>query len=536
MTLPDYSIHNSQSSGEFCHSSICVRALLLLVLCLTHSTSARAESEPLVSEYVAAWSLNHGAYLVDVGRYLEALEAFDTAFETSGTSETRSDALLQKGSVLSVFLDATQDAVKAYDTIGELYPDTTVAGVALFRAGMALFDATLFSRAIPYFERYLELYPDGVSRISAEFLLKQSRLKAQQPKALIPEHHVPSRVRIRVLKGHRNITLESAQPLNLSPLTSDGLSARLRAESGLVYISGSITGVQQLHISSRSPIRVRAGNTSRVYRGDFVVSAQDDVLEIINHVDAEAYLYGVVTKESVATWPAEALKAQAIASRSYGLYNAQRRSNRRYDMVDDEGSQVYWGIDGESDAGRRAVDETRGLVVAYDGRPIYAMFTSNAGWHTDESRCIFNQPLPYLTAVPDPHSPNEIMGRWTKTYSASDVRQRLSSVANKRFGRIFQIRLIDSCPSGRPLRVEVVAETGTQVMRTRPTIGRALQLPDILVTVQKDGDNFVFSGGGFGHGVGLSQWGAKSMSDKGFSAAEILMFYYRNTELVRLYP
>ena len=506
------------------------------LMLLAWSNVAQSEAVPFTSAYVARWNLDNGSYLVDTGQYLEAIEAFDTAIEMAESDEVRAEGLLLKGSVLSVFLDAPEDAVKAYDTVVTRYPTAADAEPALFQAGMVLFDAGEFRRAAAYFERYVQRFPKGVSAASAEFLLKQSRAKFSEPPVVATVPPPSAMVRIRILKGADEVSVSSAGVLSTSPQVASGSRITLRARSGLVVGGSSREGLREVVITAEKPLRLRTAKSERQYRGRFVITAFGDTLQVVNLIGVEQYLYGVVTKESVSSWPLEALKAQAIASRSYALYNTQRPRTASFDMVNDEGSQVYGGIDGESAAARRAVDETRGMVMAYRGRPIYAMFTSNTGWHSGDARYIFDQPLPYLLAVPDPYSPNETMGRWTRKFSAAEIRERLSAQVRKPFGRIREIRPIAGCPSGRAVRVQVVDEYGVHEMRTRQTLGRALKLPDILFSVRREGDQFVFTGGGFGHGVGLSQWGSKAMADKGFKAGEILAFYYQNAELVRLAP
>jgi stage II sporulation protein D len=334
---------------------------------------------------------------------------------------------------------------------------------------------------------------------------------------------------VRIFKGKSRVTVDSESAVTTIPALAAGGGLDLAARAGTVSVNGG-PGIRELKIASATPLRLQAGSAVRHYRGSLVVTAEGNTLQLINHVGIEDYLYGVVTKESVASWPNEALKTQAVASRTYALYQAQHRKSRAWDMVDDEGSQVYGGVEGESAAAHRAVDETRGIVVTYKGRPIYAMFTSNTGWHTGDPKFIFDQPLAYLTAVPDPYSPNQQLGRWKRSHGAAEVRSRLAAIGVK-LGTIRAIepRLTD--PSGRIVRVAIVDERGAHEMRTRPTLARALALPEILLDVQREGDGFVFAGGGFGHGVGLSQWGAKDMADKGFGVREILAFYYRNTEI-----
>ncbi|MBI4516108.1 MAG: SpoIID/LytB domain-containing protein [Deltaproteobacteria bacterium] len=509
---------------------------LALLAAMLVAGAARAGAQSFSSTFVARWNLSHGKYLVDIGQYLEAMEAFDTAIEMASAVEVRTEAWLQKAAVLSLFLDAPEDAIRLYDELVAQYPSSSDAEAALFRAAMVLFDRGQYQRAAQYFERYLKRYPQGQSRASAEFLLQQSRTKVAvtPPPAVAP----PSitEVRVRVLKGHSNVRIDSDGGLVLTPPTAGSPAGRvvdLSVRSGLVSVGGR-AGVQEVTISGSDPskpLAVRAGRTTRHYHGRLSVRCAGNVLLLVNHAGIEEYLYGVVTKESGASWPAEALKAQAIASRSYALYQAQHRRERDYDMVDDEGSQVYGGVEGETKASRRAVDDTRAQALAHGGRPIYAMFTANAGWHTGDPKIIFNQPLPYLVATPDPYSPEEQLGRWTRRHSAAEVRRALAEVLREPLGEIRDIRPVLTCPSGRIVRVAIVDDRGAHEMRTRPTLGRALNLPDILLNVRREGDHFVFAGGGFGHGVGLSQWGAKNMADKGFSAKDILAFYYRGAEI-----
>jgi stage II sporulation protein D len=339
-------------------------------------------------------------------------------------------------------------------------------------------------------------------------------------------------VRTRVFKGRRKIRIEADGPLTVTPPIATGRAIEFTAQNGLVR-AGSEPGVREVSVSAASPLLLRDDRTSRHYRGSVTLRADGNTLLIVNHAGIEDYLYGVVTKESVPSWPIEALKAQAIASRSYALYQVQHRRDRAYDMVDDEGSQVYGGVEGESASGRRAVDETRGMVLTYRDRPIYAMFTSNTGWHTGDPKFVFDQPLAYLQAVKDPYSPGEQLGRWTRTFDAAEVQRALAKIG-VRLGTIRAIRPQVSCPSGRIIRVAIDDDQGEHVMRTRPTLGRALNLPEILLDIRREGDKFVFAGGGFGHGIGLSQWGAKNMASKGIAVQQILDFYYRNTELVTL--
>jgi len=545
-----------------------IAAAVVLVLLLAYAAEVHAQADNFTSIYLARWNLTHGKYQVDIGEYLEALEAFDTALETTSDVDVRTDALLQKANLLALFLDAPDDAIRVYDELLTQYPTSPAAEAALYRAGMVLFDREQFDRAGRYFERYLKEHPSGASRGSVEFLLQQSRSKVAAlpptaappptaplpaapptraqppPRAPLPTQVPPpaavpaplpavapstTQVRVRVFKGHSSLRVESEGALAVTPGPLTGHGVDLTARGGMV-VAGAQAPVREVTITADQPVLIRADGVKRHYHGALTVRADGNTLQVINRVGMEDYLYGVVTKESGASWPLEALKTQALASRTYALYQVQHRQDRDYDMVDDEGSQVYGGVEGESTPGRRAVDETRGLILVYRNRPIYAMFTANSGWHTADSAFVFDQPLPYLIAAPDPYSPGEQMGHWTRTYSAGEIRQKLSEIGVQ-LGSIRAIEPKATCPSGRIIRADIVDEHGSHVMRTRPTLGRALKLPEILLKIEHTGDKFVFVGGGFGHGVGLSQWGAKAMAVKGYSAKDIAAFYYHGAEI-----
>jgi stage II sporulation protein D len=532
---------------------------------LAFAPHASAQAGNFTSIYVARWNLTHGKYLVDIGEYLEALEAFDTAVEMTDNADVRTDALLQKANVLALFLDAPDDAIRVYDDLSAHNPTATAAEAALYRAGMVLFDRQQYGRAAGYFERYLKEHPTGASHGLVEFVLQACRSKAAgQPTAaqataapptpavaaalptapgptapLPPPSGVatarttgePStaEVRVRIFKGHSSVRVESDGALSIMPGPLTGHAVELTARGGLVA-AGTETAVPWISISADKPLQITAKGMKRHYRGGLKLRANGNTLVIVNSVGIEPYLYGVVTKESAPSWPLEALKTQAIASRTYALYQVQHRRDREYDMVDDEGSQVYGGVEGESSAGRRAVDETRGMILEYHGRLVYAMFTANTGWYTADSASVFDQPLPYLIAQPDAYSPDQQMGHWTRSFSAGEIHRKLADIGVN-LGSIRAIEPHATGPSGRIIRVAIVDEHGAHVMRTRPTLGRALKLPEILLKVEHKGDAFVFAGGGLGHGVGLSQWGAKAMAAKGLSAKDILAFYYHGAEI-----
>lgn len=513
-----------------------------------------AQTDPL---YFARWNLNYGKYLIDVGKYLEALESFQTAIEATDSSHIQANAHVQRASTFALFLDAFNDAKQEYTSVVEKFPQAKLAETARFQLGMLAFDQQHYPEATSHFETYLQHYPNGRFAASATTLAEQSRTptpQMTQPTAndLTKPISGPSRlrpqVRVRVLKSVKKVTVSSPGLLTISSLSGKVLhqtknKVTIRPDGNRLRVAGRRHSLRDVRISASGPIVLysRAIRCQRskpkqagLYRGTFRVSLNKNRLRAINEVDIEKYLYGVVPSEVPASWPREALKSQAIAARTYALYQTRHRRRWQHDVVDNAGDQVYRGKRCETKRSTKAVDATRGQVLTYGKRPILAMYTSNTGWHSASVGQIFGKDLPYLVGVPDPYSPTQPMGKWRRTYPATEVRRKLARIG-LRFGAIMDIIPQRVTPSGRVTKVKLVHAKGARTLRARTTLRRALNLPDVLIRIRRDQQSFVFEGGGFGHGVGLSQWGAKRMADKGKSVRDILRFYYDRTRLQTLW-
>lgn len=138
----------------------------------------------------------------------------------------------------------------------------------------------------------------------------------------------------------------------------------------------------------------------RWYRGQFIVSNKDGKLIVINELPIDEYMLGVVPSEMPSKWNQEALKAQAIAARSYAIANRGKRSSRGYDLKDTPEDQAYGGASSETAETNRAVVETKGIVVTYNRHIIPAYYSASAGGHTINSGEIWNKDLPFLRSVP----------------------------------------------------------------------------------------------------------------------------------------
>jgi len=170
---------------------------------------------------------------------------------------------------------------------------------------------------------------------------------------------------------------------------------------------------------------------NRAYRGRIRLNIIEDFkLLTINHVELENYLYGVVPNEIPSSWGIEALKAQALAARTYAVYNIKPR--QIYDMEDNQNSQVYMGYDYEKTSTNRAVDETRGEMIYYDGELIQAFYHSTSGGSTENSENVWYEKLPYLRGVNDEFSNNSGSPHttWQTTYYKEDIIRNLNLDGN----------------------------------------------------------------------------------------------------------
>ena len=298
-------------------------------------------------------------------------------------------------------------------------------------------------------------------------------------------------------------------------------------------------------IKSHDPRGIWFGN--RRYRGVLIVESKSNRLFAVNHLGIERYLMSVVGAEMPKEWPKAALKAQAVAARTYALRTLGKKET--FDINSTESTQVYLGIESETASTKKAVNSTRSLVLRYRGELISAVFHSSSGGQTESSGSVWKYQLPYLISVRDydQHSPKY---RWRMAFSPSDLKRIFLEV-----GGVKYIRIIGKSKTGRILRAKVVGPKGQLLlsgkqlrrrMRLKSTRAKFFILPyrkdserSIKFSDQNyskltslDNNNYLLVKGlGFGHGVGMSQWGAHGMAKKGSNYRQILLHYYRGAKI-----
>jgi stage II sporulation protein D len=258
--------------------------------------------------------------------------------------------------------------------------------------------------------------------------------------------------------------------------------------------------------------------------------------EVINELDLESYVAGVVRWEMNPAWHPEALKAQAVAARTYALYQQQANAGREYDLVSSTQDQVYRGRSNDPRV-QYAVEATRGLVLMHDKSPILAAFFSTAAGPTEDAFTVWAKDLPYLKGVDCPFDANSPYFRWRATFKLEDLEAGLRRQGIV-IGTIANLTTLTHSRAGRVVRLRVLHSGGELILRgeeLRRAIGYTV-IPSTLFEVELVGREAVLSGRGAGHAVGLCQWGAKELAVLGYTFSTILHYYFPGTDLVDIRP
>ncbi len=262
------------------------------------------------------------------------------------------------------------------------------------------------------------------------------------------------------------------------------------------------------------------------YRGKVHLVNVGQKLIAVNHVNLEEYLYSVLGAEMGTRFPLEALKAQAVAARSYALHKVSTQRRRPFfDLVNTEADQVYKGVGLEANITQQAVNETRGQVMTYQGKIILAVFHSASGGHTEDVENVWSNPIPYLRGVPD-YDQGTPGYQWQKLVTPEELSQATG------INNIRSMVIDRTTRAGTILSMRVIGDT--EKTFTGAQLRSRLRLRSARFVVNNNGQGFVFEGKGFGHGVGMSQWGAYNLAQQGSNYLTILNHYYRGVSISRL--
>ncbi len=261
------------------------------------------------------------------------------------------------------------------------------------------------------------------------------------------------------------------------------------------------------------------------------------IVEVINVVPVESYLRGVLPSEVIPSWPKESLKAQAVASRTYAYYNIAHNpvdyDPKIYDVDDTSFFQAYSGLTMANPMTDDAIKATSNMALSYGNKVILTFFNTDAGGLTESAKEVFNLDLPYCNAKREPHEPGP-KSSWTKEFSVADASQKLAAAKVLPSGAPItgvEVASSDLSAGKRVKAMTFVLKGGTKKKVDAAAFKRVLDLKSALFTAKVVGDKLVFDGKGNGHGVGMSQVGAKELAAMGWDYKKILSFYYDDTKM-----
>ena len=266
------------------------------------------------------------------------------------------------------------------------------------------------------------------------------------------------------------------------------------------------------------------------FSGKINLFVLDSEILVVNVLGIEKYLSSVVGSEMPTKWPMEALKAQAIASRTYAL---KQKGNSLFDIDSTQRNQVYNGLESRTYKTIRAVKSTRSLVLTYKNKLINALFHSSSGGMTENSQDVWKNKYPYLSSVKDFDKKNPKF-RWQKNFSNKELFNLFPKI-----GGLKNIEILNITDTGRVKNVKLYGAYGSDQI-SGIDLRKKLGLSSTLVRfklIEEQSKQFpiekglVVFGQGSGHGVGMSQWGANYMASKGQKAEKILKHFYRGVQI-----
>ena len=310
------------------------------------------------------------------------------------------------------------------------------------------------------------------------------------------------------------------------------LNERVVTESSL-RVEGS-GGIYKVGVETKSEkAALRNSRPEWVVRGPLEIRLDPSGLTLINWVDLESYVAGVVSGEVGAKWPLEALKAQAVAARTYVLYKKVENQLQSFDVVAGVQDQVYHGHSVQAESVLQAVAATRGQVVTYENRPIFAAYSSTAAGPTEDALYVWALDLPYLKGVDCPFDEQAPRYDWRTSFTFDFLEQQLLKEGYD-VGKIATFTPYTFTPSGRVDRVRLLHSRGEIILRGQD-LRRVVGYSKIFSTqfsIESLGQEVVVVGHGAGHAVGMCQWGMREMAELGYDYQSIIRHYYPHTILL----
>ena len=358
-------------------------------------------------------------------------------------------------------------------------------------------------------------------------------------------------IRVALFRGLPQIISVRSCTMRTSEGTQSTISTKpvdITNVSGMLKI-GSRKPANSIQLYPNKPdtttaIQDNHSSQYRRYRGWIEIRPRSGRLLVINHIDIEDYLRGVVPGEMPQGWPFQAYASQAIVARSYAFASIGRHTSEGYDLCSLTHCQIYHGVSYERPETDNAVRATSGLVLVYQGNPVPAPYHSTCGGMTTDGLYDGHRREPFLQPVSDMKSSKAYCAasphfRWKSVTSLESIVETLRMDKVDAPSHSSDMRILSTDSSGRAALIRLTGETRNDVSGydVMMSAGRHLgwqTIKSTKFTIRKSGSKMVFEGKGLGHGMGMCQWGARGMAEQGHSFQEILRHYFPKCRLIKL--
>lgn len=361
-----------------------------------------------------------------------------------------------------------------------------------------------------------------------------------------------------------------------------GESVEVKKSGGGFAADGKFSAetAEKLSVQSVNKTPITYGSES--YRGYFFLDrGVGENITVINIVAMNQYLYGVVGKEMSASFPTEALKAQAVCAKNFALGETDRHSEYGFDVCATTHCQVYSGVGGEAESIIAAVDAIGDTAAWYGGKIVPLYFFATSGGKTENAENVWGMEVPYLVSVDDPYEPADKASRyvWSTTLTGAELGSRLAAKGYD-IGTVTSVAIEETSASGRVTKLTLTGTGGSKTLTREacrtvigtdklysqcftvsgdgsssgavatggalgggqvltadgilPMAGKSVLSADGISEISSaaaEGGSFTFNGRGYGHGVGMSQWGAYGMAEAGYDYEQILKHYFTGIEI-----
>jgi len=352
---------------------------------------------------------------------------------------------------------------------------------------------------------------------SREFLLKRSKISGFDKRV----------VRVLIIKTKARILITSKSRIKISEMRSRKI--RYDGKGKKIYLTSENCKNPIIIESWGSPL----GVNGKCYRGILEIHNVLGKMHVINLISLQEYLYSVVPSEISSTWPIESMKAQAVVARTYACYHINRK-DALYHLDTSTNFQVYNGISVESSKTSRAVNETSGEIVIYRNQPVLAFFHSTCGGITTDDKYVWKgDDKKYLKTIRCHFCKDSPCFTWNENVTLYEIQKYL----RKRYRGIGKITGLFFKKKDRRV-VSVVIKHKNGVINISGNDFRLLfpikKIKSLFFTAKKTRDGLILHGRGWGHGVGMCQWGSRGMAEKGFSYRDIIKHYYTGIVITNL--